>query len=204
MTVNIDQDAAVRMRNAIEVVEEGVPFERIIEDMKYHDLLLVGCDPHFFYGHPKKRTNTLAGVFHNTVGPTIVVPKKHRDVGRVLIATNGENSASRAIRRFVELKPFGEDLVVELLFVHDMEDQADAEFHLQMTKDYLSAHGFKARVHSMSNGSSADLILEKAREMDADLIVAGSKTSRGVKGYGLSKTTQALTDQEEVAVFVEH
>lgn len=188
----------------VEVVEEGVPFERIVEDMKYHDLLLVGCDPHFFYGHPKKRTNTLAGVFHNTVGPTIVVPKKHRDVKKVLMTTNGENSSSRAIRRFVELQPFGDDLEVEVLFIYEKDHQVDAEFHLQLTKDYLSDHGFDARVSGMIDTHTADLILEKAQEMEADLIVAGSTTSKGVTGFHMSKTTQALTDNELVAVFVEH
>ena len=188
----------------IEVVEEGVPFERIVEDMKYHDLLVVGCDPHFFYGHPKKRTNTLAGVFHHTVGPTIVVPKKHRDIKKVLIATNGENSASRATRRFVDLHPFVRALAIDVLFVRTHNEQIDAEFHLQMTKDYLSAHGFEARVHGMIDGKRAQRILEKAEEIGADLIVAGSTTSKSVTGYNMSKTTKSLTDNEHMAVFVEH
>lgn len=188
----------------IETVEEGVPFERIVEDMKYHDILVVGCDPHFFYGHPKKRTNTLAGVFHHTVGPTIVVPKTHRNVKKVLFATNGENSASRAIRRFVELQPFGTDLEVEVLFVYEKDEQVDAEFHLQLTKDYLSDHGFNAHVTAMEDSHRGDRILEKANELEVDLIVAGSTTSKGITGFGMSKTTQQLTDNESIAVFVEH
>lgn len=188
----------------IETVEEGVPFERIVEDMKYHDILVVGCDPHFFYGHPKKRTNTLAGVFHHTVGPTIVVPKTHRNVKKVLFATNGENSASRAIRRFVELQPFGTDLEVEVLFVYEKDEQVDAEFHLQLTKDYLSDHGFNAHVTAMEDSHRGDRIMEKANELEVDLIVAGSTTSKGITGFGMSKTTQQLTDNESIAVFVEH
>jgi nucleotide-binding universal stress UspA family protein len=188
----------------IETVEEGVPFERIVEDMKYHDLLVVGCDPHFFYGHPKKRTNTLAGVFHHTVGPTIVVPKVHREVKKVLFATNGENSASRAIRRFVELEPFGSDLDVEVMIVYEKDEQVDAEFHLQLTKDYLSDHGYKAHVTGMQDSHRGDRILERAADLDVDLIVAGSTTSKGLTGYHMSKTTQQLTDNETIAVFVEH
>jgi len=188
----------------IETVEEGVPFERIVEDMKYHDLLVVGCDPHFFYGHPKKRTNTLAGVFHHTVGPTIVVPKVHREVKKVLFATNGENSASRAIRRFVELKPFGDDFEAEVMIVYEKDEQVDAEFHLQLTKDYLSDHGYEARVTGMQDSHRGDRILERATELNVDLIVAGSTTSKGITGYHMSKTTQQLTDNESIAIFVEH
>ncbi len=66
----------------IEMMEEGVPFQRIVEDMKYHDLLVMGSDPHFFYSHPKQRTNTLAGVFHNTIGPSLIVPAQYREEKR--------------------------------------------------------------------------------------------------------------------------
>ena len=39
----------------VESIEDGVPFERIIEDLKYHDMLVIGKDPHFFYAHPKTK-----------------------------------------------------------------------------------------------------------------------------------------------------
>ena len=188
----------------IEIVEEGVPFERIVEDMKYHDLLIMGCDPHFFYGHPKQPTNTFAGVFHHTVGPTIVVPKSFQGVNKVLFATNGENSASRAIRRFAELKPFGTNLHVEVLYVHGKDGQVDAEFHLQLTKDYLSDHGFSVRVSGVTGGNVGETILSHARTLGVDLIVAGSTTSKGLTGFHMSKTTQKLTSNHEIAVFIEH
>ena len=188
----------------IEIVEEGVPFERIVEDMKYHDILIMGCDPHFFYGHPKKRTNTLAGVFHHTVGPTIIVPKAYKDVRRVLFATNGENSASRAIRRFIELSPFGTDLEIEVLYIHSKDNQVDAEFHLQLTKDYLADHGFDARVSGIIDDDVAGSILRHGESIGADLIVAGSTTSKGITGYHLAHTTDRLTDNQKIAVFVEH
>ncbi len=54
-----------------ELVQEGVPFRRIVEDMNYHDLLVVGRDPHFFYSHPEKETETLARVVKETIGPTL-------------------------------------------------------------------------------------------------------------------------------------
>ena len=188
----------------LEVVEEGVPFERIVEDMKYHDLLVMGCDPHFFYGHPKMRTDTLAGVFHHTVGPTIVVPKEFRSVKKVLYATNGENSSSRALKRFLELNPFGKNLEFDVFFVYEKDSRADAEFHLQLTKDYLADHGHSARVWGVTGSDKAAQILAKADEAGSDLIVAGSTTSKGITGYHMSRTTDRLTDNHRLAVFVEH
>ena len=43
-------------------VEEGVPVRRIVEDLKYYDLLVIGKDPHFFYGNPTQETDILAHV----------------------------------------------------------------------------------------------------------------------------------------------
>jgi len=57
----------------VETVQDGVPFQRIIEDMNYYDLLIIGKTPHFFYSHPKQETHTLARVVKNTVGATLVV-----------------------------------------------------------------------------------------------------------------------------------
>ena len=188
----------------LEVVEEGVPFLRIVEDMKYHDILIMGCDPHFFYGHPKMRTDTLAGVFHHTVGPTVVVPKEFRPVSRVLYATNGENSSSRALRRFIELNPFGPEINIDVLFVHEKDNRADAELHLELTKDYLADHGFEARVWGTIGSDKAEQILAKAEELGSDLIVAGSNTVKGLTGYNMSRTTDRLTANHRIAVFIQH
>jgi len=187
----------------VEVVEEGVPFQRIVEDMKYHDLLVIGCDPHFFYGHPKQRTETLAGVFHNTIGPSLIVPKAYRDVKKVLYATNGENSSARAIRRFIHMAPFGRDIEVEIIHAHKKDD-VDAELHLEMSKSYIEHHGYPVRVVSMIDADPATCILEHAEATGADLIVAGAHTSKGVLGFKMSKTTDLLSDNQKIAVFIDH
>jgi len=187
----------------VEAVEEGVPFQRIVEDMKYHDLLVMGCDPHFFYSHPKQRTNTLAGVFHNTIGPSLIVGKGYREVKKVLYATNGENSSSRAIKRFIHTAPFGRDVELEVIAVHKKDD-VDVELHLEMTKSYLEDHGYPVRVVSMLDTDPATCILDYAESSGTDLIVAGARTSKGVLGYKLSETTDRLSDNQRIAVFIDH
>ena len=100
-------------------VEEGVPFERIVEDMKYYDLLVVGNEPHFFYSHPEQKTKTLVQIVKNTIGPTLVVPDAYRSVSRVLVAYDASSASARALRRFVHLQPFGTKLSVEIVNIHD-------------------------------------------------------------------------------------
>lgn len=187
----------------VESVEEGVPFRRIVEDMKYHDLLIVGNDPHFFYSHPKKRTDTLAGVIHHTVGPSLIVPDSYRDVRRILFATDGGSAAARAIRRFIHLQPFGQDLELHVLHIHD-KDSTAAELYLALSKTYLEAHGFEPKLTNLVEDNAGKEILRRADAIDADLIVSGSKTHKGLRGVRLGKTTGFLVENTTIPLFLDH
>ena len=187
----------------IESVEEGVPVQRIVEDMKYHDLLVVGSDPHFFYSHPKEKTNTLAGVIHNTVGPSLIVPDVYREVKRVLFATDGGTAAARALRRFINLTPFGTDIHLEVLHVHD-DDSKDAELYLTLFKAYLEAHGFKPQLTGISEDDPGEEILRQADNSGVDLIIFGSKTHSGLRGTRFGSTTEYLIKNADVPLFMDH
>ncbi len=115
-------------------VEEGVPFERIVEDMKYHDLLVVGKVPHFFYSHPEEKTKTLVRIVKNSLGPTLVVPDAYRPVSRVLVAYDASNASARAMRRFVHLQPFGTELTLEILYVYDKGENEASQLALRIAK----------------------------------------------------------------------
>lgn len=187
----------------VETVAEGVPFQRIVEDMKYHDLLVIGKDPHFFYAHPKHDTNTLAHVIESTIGPTLVIPKSYRPVKKVLFATDGGNPSARALRRFIHLAPFGPDVELTVLHVDD-ENPTDSDLYLTLAKDYLSAHGFDAKVLRMQEKDVDACILKQAEVLGVDLIVSGVKTKRSFRSLHLGKSTEHLLKGASVAVFIDH
>lgn len=187
----------------VETVEEGVPFQRIVEDMKYHDLLLIGKDPHFFYAHPKKDTDTLARVIENTIGPSIIVPESYREVRRVLFATDGGAASARALRRFIHLSPFGSDLE---LFVINVQESAstESELYLELARGYLEDHGFSPTVISMQDKHVAKRVLEEAEARKVDLIVSGAKTSSAFRGIHLGKSTSELIMGSTIPLFIDH
>jgi len=186
-----------------EIVEEGVPFRRIIEDMKFNDLLIVGNDPHFFYSHPDKHTHTLAKIIEHTVGPTLVVSDQHREVRRVLIATDGSNEVARAIRRFIHLEPFGRDLEVMILTVSEAES-SDAELLLEMSKSYIEQHNFPVVTKALIDPSPKDSILEEARSWKADLIAMGAHTRTTLRAEKLGETTGHILASAGIPVFIDH
>jgi nucleotide-binding universal stress UspA family protein len=205
------QDLANDFKKALEnssvkhsvVVEEGVPFRRIVEDMKFNDVLIVGNDPHFFYSHPKKHTHTLARIVEHTIGPTIVVSDIHREVKRVLIATDGTDQAARATRRFIDLEPFGQDIDLQVITVSESAS-SDAELLLQLTKSYIEDHGFQVSVKQVMEGSPKKAIMQEAGSFNADLIVMGAHTRTTLRAEKLGETTGYILENAGIPVFVDH
>lgn len=185
-------------------VKEGVPFQRIIEDMKYHDLLVVGKDPHFFYSHPDKKTKTLARVVKDTIAPTLVVPNTHRSVNRVLVAYDGSPASARSLRRFVHLKPFGTDLTLEILHVDEKQVTAETELALQMAKEYVDAHGFNARVSSVTGHDPTQEIVAYSQTFEADMVVAGAHSVSKFTRLAFGSTTDSLLKNCPVPLFLDH
>ncbi len=172
-----------------ELIEEGVPFERIVEDMKYHDLLIVGKEPHFFYGHPEEKTETLVHLVRDIVAPTLVVGKVHRPVNRVLIGYDGSKEVSRALRQFVHLLPFGREVQVEILTV-SKEPRADAELRVHLAQHYLNTHGIKAGTMVIESDDSDAEILKRSESFGADMVIIGGKSAvkSGLFRFGSSVT----------------
>lgn len=187
----------------VELVEEGVPYARIVEDMKYHDMLIVGIDPHFFYGHPKQHTDTLAGIFNNTIGPCLITTRVYRDVKIALFASDGSNHSARTLRRFIHLSPFGREVKINVLHVHK-KDNVDAVLHMEMTKSYLADHGYTSTMISMLDQKPGKCICEQATSINADLIIAGATAHHGILGTKLGNTTRYLIENSPVALFMDY
>lgn len=173
-------------------VAEGAPFERIVEDMKYHDLLIVGRDPHFFYSHPETSTKTLVRVVRDTIAPTLVVPATYRDIDRVLVTYDGSNASARAMRRFVHLQPFGTDVQVEILNIHSGKESEGSRLALERAKAYMETHGYNPHTSSLQGSDVTTEILTFADRFEADLLVAGAHSVSMWRKLAFGSTTASL------------
>jgi len=187
----------------VETVEEGVPFRRIIEDMKYHDLLVIGRTPHFFYGHPEEKTKTLAKVVNETTAPTLVVGDAHRPVKRVLIAYDGSEAASRTVKYFTHLKPFGADVQIDALHVHKGNER-ESRLILGLLASYLEKHGFVVGQTSIGENGVAEQISDYARDSGVDIVVAGAHSVSMLRKLAFGSTTQKLLNECPTPLFLYH
>ena len=185
-----------------ELLQEGVPFRRIIEDMKYHDLLIVGDDPHFFYSHPKQKTETLAHIVNGMIAPTLVVGRVYRSVETVMIAYDGSASAARAMRRFTHHKPFGDEVKVHLFHAHG-GDEAESDLLLQLAQEYLQTHGLEAQVASREASDANAAITQYASDIRADIIVAGAHSVSKFRRMAFGSTTSTLVEKCPLPLYLD-
>ncbi len=189
-------------------VSEGVPFERIVEDMKYHDLLIAGHESHFFYPDRNRATHALNDIVEKGAAATLVVESEYRPIRKVLVAYDRSVSAARAMQKFAELDAFdSEHLQLVVLNVRGGGDDArrESDLMLQLASGYLDAHGF-ASVEGVSveSGDPKATILDFADRNHADLIVAGAYSKTGMKKFLFGSTATGLIEGCPVPLFLYH
>lgn len=185
------------------VQKEGASYERIIEGMKYHDLLVVGRDSHFFYNEPKRDTKTLASVVKHGVSPVLVVTEMNDDVKRVLVAFDGSNPAARSLKSFVQLMPYGNDLKIELFHVSSDKKDESSALTLEYAEEYLRMHGFHHIEKTVVSGDKpSDEILKRRQETGADLIVVGAHSVSAIKRLTFGSNTHDLITKSDTPLFL--
>lgn len=189
-----------------QIMEEGVPHERAIEDLKYHDLLVIGRESHFFYNHPEQETKTLAKIVKKSTAPTLVVTKSYRDIDRVLVAHDGSAACARALQWFVQLEPYGKDIQIEVVHVCDMKNEIVVEkskLLLHLVTDYLKAHDYKS-IHQqlLDKGNTGQVIIDHIKESGADLIIMGAHSMGAIRRLTFGSTTHELVKNSPVPLFL--
>lgn len=193
----------------VEYMEEGVPFERVIEDMKYHDLLVLGRESHFFFNRPEKETETVAMVVKKGAAPTLIVTDKFRPVKKVLIACDGSMASSRTIQWFIQLEPFGRDINLDLVHICDKGNESiidKSKLLLHLTADYLKAHEYSQinQIILDNKGSNGEMILNYVNENEVDLVVLGAHSYNAIKRLTFGSTTYELVKNSPVPLFLSH
>lgn len=190
----------------IPVTAEGMPHERIAEEMKYHDLLVIGRDSHFFYNRPEEDTHTLAKLLKIATGPSVVITDSYRKVRKVVIAHDGGGACARALQWFVQLEPFGKDLEIHVVHVCDLENEVIADrskLLLRLVSTYLKSHNFKNIVtRLLDKGTPGERIIDYVRETGSDMIILGAHSMSAIRRMTLGSTTYDLVENSPVPLFI--
>jgi nucleotide-binding universal stress UspA family protein len=188
------------------IKKEGASYDRIIEGMKYHDLLIVGRDSHFFYNEPRIETKTLAKVVKSGVSPTLVVTDSYREIKKVLVGFDGSMASARSLKSFVQLMSHNKEIEIELMHVKNEDTKTKHEHYesvLDFAQSYLLEYGFTGLVKNVcKNGKPGDLILKRQKEIEADLIILGAHSVSAIRRVTFGSTTHELITRTNIPLFL--
>jgi nucleotide-binding universal stress UspA family protein len=150
--------------------ETGDPFELMISHARYNDITIFGLRSLFDYGLTPEPRDALIRLVSNGIRPILAVSREYRKVRRVLIAYNGSMESAKAMRRYVQLRPWA-DVSLRVVFFGEKSD--DALKLLEDAGGYCRAHGFDVETE-VAPGSAKEGLLAYAQKNDLDLIVMGN------------------------------
>lgn len=189
-----------------QLMEEGVPHERIIEDMKYHDLLVIGNESHFFYNRPDRDTKTLARLVKKSSSPVLVVNTLIGALNKVVVAHDGSVACSRALQWFVQLQPFGSDLSYDIVHVCNLNNKGEVDegnLITHLASDYLKAHGCD-NIHRelLEQGNTGKILSDYVDKSGAGLVVMGAHSMSAVRRMTFGSTTHEMVMNCSVPLFL--
>lgn len=161
------QGAGVRHQVLREV---GEPFTRMIDQARYHDLIIFGLRSLFEFDVVPEPHDDLVRLVQAGVRPLLAVSKGFYPVKKVLIAYSGSMESAKAMKRFVQMRLWPDAKLRVVTFAK----QADqAEQLVSDAADYCRAHGFET-VEALVFDSPKNRLLPYAEEWGADLMVVGN------------------------------
>lgn len=197
------EKAEVRHR---EIKKSGASFDLIIEAMKYHDLLIVGRDSHYFYNEPDTDTGTLAKVVKKGNAPALIVTDEYRNVEHVVIAFDGSGPSARTMKEFVHLMPYGKDIEIELVMVaegNSLEKIDRASTILSQAEVYMKEHGYYYITKKvLDKGNPGERILSYQIEKNPDLLLLGAHSVSAIRRAAFGSTTQYMITNSPGALFL--
>lgn len=193
----------VKYRN---LKKHGASFELIIEEMKYHDLLVVGRDSRFFYNQPDLDSGTLAKVVKGGVAPTLVVTDQYKDVEKILVSFDGSAPAAKTLKSFVHLLPYGKDIEIELLNISEgpsTEDVDRSSAILKQAEDYLKEHNFSYITKVvLDKGNPGERIIERQLKKNPDLVLLGAHSVSALRRATFGSTTHHVITHSRGPLFL--
>ena len=155
--------------------ESGDPFESMISQARYYDLMIFGLrslfDCSVFDTAP---SDVLTRLVTRGVRPILAVSQEYRPVHRALLAYSGSMESAKAIRHFMQMQLWPELSVKVVTFEHDPEI---ANGLLADAAGYCRSYGYEAETEHVA-GSAKELLLQHATDWKADVIVVGNSVKR--------------------------
>lgn len=180
---------------------EGLPYEEIAAASHAHDLISIGRNTNFQFQTRDDRCETVKRLLRDHPCPVIVAPPKVQDGNALVVAYDGSRAASRAVHTFALMELNVTDLNVHVVSVDRNEEQAQS--YCDEVTDLLQRHNINAQPHAIgSNSKAAQILIDKADELGARVIVMGAYGRTGLQMMFLGSTIRTMLEQSPFPLFL--
>jgi len=151
-------------------------------------------------------TRAFNGALLDTGKPVIVLgtdSERSSKFQTVLMAWNGEPESAKAIHQSLSWLPQGATVHVVMI---DPDDLVQGRSNGEELAAYLNRHDLTVTIDRLPSGRrpTSDVILEHARDIDADLIVMGAYGHSRLREWLMGGTTRAILEKADRAVLMAH
>ena len=179
--------------------ETGDPFEKMISQARYYDLMIFGLRSLFDYDvGGAAPSDVLSRLVSQGVRPILAVSQEYRPIQRALLAYSGSMESAKAIRRFMQLQLWPELSIKVVTFEH--APQVASEL-LTDVANYCRAYGCDTEIEHVA-GSAKELLLQHATDWNADIIVVGNSVKRYWLKKLLGETAMHVIQHASVPLFL--
>lgn len=166
------------------------------------DLVVTGRDAEFHLEAIDGLTPLVDHIIAKGGRPVVVTGPEWADSGPVLVAYDGSAPAAKALQVATLMGIFGTSRA-RILSIG--REQSAALSVAERARSFLALHEVEADVEAVATtGNPADVLLRRASETGARLLVMGAFGHRGVREILFGSTTRHLFDNAPVPLFIYH
>jgi nucleotide-binding universal stress UspA family protein len=181
--------------------ERQEPYDYMVSQARYHDLVVMGLRGLFDYGvtdHDPDPSLNLIHLIQGGVRPILAVTPKYRPPKRVWIAYSGSMASATAMRQFVQ---FHWDSKLEIGLAMFGDDPQRGKRLLHHAAKYCRAHGLSPETMYFAEPPKKRLLAEAAA-WQADLIVMGNCGKSVLMSRLLGDTMLNTARNTEIPLFL--
>jgi len=179
--------------------EIGDAFGTLVAASRYHDLTVFGVRGIFESDlGPDDPGKTLAKILEAGLRPIVAVGREVRPIRRVLVAYSGSLESSKAMRSFVQLRPWEPEVLRIVTF---QESKEKGRALLEGAADFCRSHGLGVETEAVA-GSPKDHLLSYATGWNVDLIVLGNSAKSLLRRRLFGETALEAMRSAELPLFL--
>lgn len=183
--------------------DKGNPFEKVIEESRYADLIIV--DPSFSISDEGRvPSKFVMELLNKAECPVLIAPEYCEEISEIVLAYDGSRSSVFAIKQFYYQLPKLADRRVVVLHIN--KEEHGKEHENEFFKEWLEMHFPKVSFLELS-GNARDILFEyfmSHNENNDRLLVTGSFGRNFLSTLFKPSTAELVLKAVDLPIFISH